>query len=102
MPQGARLLFILNSGGETLILGNNSGATRCRAAVYSELWWDGGEELIPRPVCLPHPCVHQLSSAHQGEQVRGSTKILKKFTFSSRNITKFLKKYVNFDLESYL
>ena len=45
MPQGARLLFILNSGGETLILGNNSGATRCRAAVYSELWWDGGEEL---------------------------------------------------------
>jgi hypothetical protein len=56
-------------GGEKLILGNDSGATRCRDAVYSELWRDGGEELIPRPECLPHPRVHQLSPAHQGEQV---------------------------------
>ncbi len=32
-----------SGGGEKLILGNDSGATRCRAAVYSELWWDGGE-----------------------------------------------------------
>ncbi len=75
VSQSAGLLFILNSGGETLILGNDSGATRCRAAVYSELWWDGGEELIPRPVCLPHPRVHQLSPAHQGEQVTDSIKI---------------------------
>jgi hypothetical protein len=49
VPQGAGLLFILNSVGmvgKKLILGNDSGATRCRAAVYSELWWDGGEKLI--------------------------------------------------------
>jgi hypothetical protein len=78
VPQGAGLLFILNSGGmvgKKLILGNDSGATRCRAAVYSELWRDGGEEFIPRPVCLPHPRVHQLSPAHQGEQVTDSTQI---------------------------
>jgi hypothetical protein len=28
---------LLRNGGETLILGNDSGVTRCRAAVYSEL-----------------------------------------------------------------
>jgi hypothetical protein len=47
VSQGAGLLFILSSE-KKLILGNDLSATRCRAAVYSELWWDGGEVVISR------------------------------------------------------